>query len=66
MQARLEAVEMGNQGDAGDGDVSEPEVEATEEEEVLSVSVEIHSQVLESISADLPRRNEPRRIDRLD
>ena len=38
MQARLEAVEMGNQRDVGVGDVSEPEPEAAEEEEPTEVT----------------------------
>ena len=38
MQARLEVVEMGNQGDAGVGDVSEPEPKATKEEEPTEVT----------------------------
>ena len=41
MQARLEAVEMGNQRDVGVGDVSEPEVEVADEEEPGEVTPEM-------------------------
>ena len=41
MQVILEALEMGNQGDAGDGDVSEPEVGVAEEEDPAKVTLEM-------------------------
>lgn len=41
MQARLEAVQMGNQRDVDVGDVSEPEVEAAEEEEPAEVTLQM-------------------------
>ena len=55
MQARLEAVEMGNQGDAGDGDVSEPKAEATEKEESAEVTPEMRFFKLVLGSTSKPR-----------
>ena len=54
---RLEAMETRNQGNANDGDISEPEIESPEEEEHVAITPEMRfwKSVLGSSSKSGPK-----------